>query len=576
MLAQQKIALLKGYTIAVSSRRDPPTLSSMTRDFSFLGSPNRLLTVERRIDRFWALGFLVAALMLFMINLGGVPLRDWDEGTLAQVARNMSRSSSWQGWLFPTLSGLPYFNKPPLVHWLIALMYQSVGISEWATRLPSALLTATSVPLFYSLGLELFRQRLPALFSTLIYLTLLPVVRHGRLAMLDGPVLCFLVLMILFTLKARRNVRYSLGLGLGLGLIALTKSILALLLGAIALLFLAWDTPRLLKSSYLWLGIIFGLIPVTLWYSLQLLHYGNPFLETGLVHQSLSRIWQSVENRSGPPWYYLLEILKLSLPWLLMFIPGLGLAWQNRSLSWGKLVLVWGGLYFTAISIMSTKLPWYVLPLYPALALAGGAQLAEFWRAYSQGIPRLKRRFIKTLTWSFYTLAVAAWGATLYVMVAQQVSSWMIPALFASIAVTLTVVSLLFQQEDYQFIGILAWGSYVSLLLLMASPVWVWELQEGFAVKPVAEILIAHTPIQQPIMTNYPYGRPSLDFYSDRRLIPANFDQILQTWSKYPQPYFLLDRQGLEALEARFPQAVQPLGSAEGWTLVTKSPGISL
>jgi hypothetical protein len=77
-------------------------------------------------------------------------------------------------------------------------------------------------------------------------------------------------------------------------------------------------------------------------------------------------------------------------------------------------------------------------------------------------------------------------------------------------------------------------------------------------------------------MTNYPYGRPSLDFYSDRRLIPAHFDQILQTWSQYPQPYLLLDQQGLEALEARFPQQVQRLGEAEGWTLVTKLSGVSL
>lgn len=547
----------------------------MYRNFWSIQLPKSFQRVDHRIDRFWALGFLVAALVLFTINLGGVPLRDWDEGTIAQVARNISRSSSWEGWIFPTLSGLPYFNKPPLVHWLIALMYQGVGVNEWATRLPSALLTATSVPVFYSLGLELFRQRLPALFSTLIYLTLLPVVRHGRLAMLDGPVLCFLLLMVLLALKGRRNLVYSLGVGLGLGLIALTKSILALLLGAIALIFLAWDTPRLLKSEYLWMGILLGLTPVTLWYGMQWLHYGSPFLETGLLDQSLSRIWQSVENRSGPPWYYLLEILKLSAPWLLMFIPGLRLAWQNRRWSWGKLVLVWASVYFTAISIMSTKLPWYVLPLYPALALAGGAQLTEFWRAYSQGIPRLKPRFIQTLTGCFCSLALVAWGATFYLAIAQRVSNWMILAVVGSVAVTLTVVSLLFQQRDYQFVGMLAWGCYVSLFLLMASPVWVWELEEGFAVKPVAQVLIAHTPVQQPIMTNYPHGRPSLDFYSDRRLIPAKFDQILATWSQYPQPYLLLDPPGLQELEARFPNGVQRLGAAEGWTLVTKSSAFS-
>uniref|UniRef100_A0ACD5GWP6 ArnT family glycosyltransferase n=1 Tax=Desertifilum tharense IPPAS B-1220 TaxID=1781255 RepID=A0ACD5GWP6_9CYAN len=130
---------------------------------------------------------MVAALFLFGIDLGSLPLRDWDEGIVAQVARNISRSPfDSLSWLYPTLAGEPYLNKPPLIHILIALLYKTVGINEWTTRLPSAILTALSVPLLYGVGVEIFPKRTPAIFSALIYLTLLPVVRHGRLAMLDG------------------------------------------------------------------------------------------------------------------------------------------------------------------------------------------------------------------------------------------------------------------------------------------------------------------------------------------------------------------------------------------------------
>ncbi|MEM8805812.1 MAG: phospholipid carrier-dependent glycosyltransferase, partial [Cyanobacteria bacterium P01_G01_bin.38] len=57
----------------------------------------------------------IASLTLYLWRLGQVPLRDWDEGTIAMVAREMLRSGEW---LHPTLYGGPYLNKPPLVEWL--------------------------------------------------------------------------------------------------------------------------------------------------------------------------------------------------------------------------------------------------------------------------------------------------------------------------------------------------------------------------------------------------------------------------------------------------------------------------
>lgn len=511
------------------------------------------------------MGLLLAAVLLCSINLGGLPLRDWDEGTVAQVAREIwrARSVSWR-WLYPTLGGEPYLNKPPLMHWLIALAYSVGGVNEWTTRLPGAMLTAVSVPWLYGIGREIFPQRLPAVFCALTYLTILPVVRHGRLAMLDGAVVCFFLFMMWCVLRSRRNLRYCLGVGIGFGLICLTKGILGLLLGAIALLFLLWDTPRLITSWYMWAGIFIGTFPVVLWYVAQWLHYGHSFTDTGIVNQSLRRIWASVEDHGEPPWYYVLEILKYGWPWLLFLPQGLRKTWENRNLNWAKLVLVWSGVYLLAISIMGTKLPWYILPIYPAVALAAGVQITEVWNWPSlASYPRALVAFLALL-------AVVGWGGSFYFSPWSPASDWEVQLILAAVAGTMTLAAVLAARADRQFLLILFWGMYVSLLLLMTSRHWVWELAEAYPVKPVAAMIQSGTPVGQKVYTSYPYGRPSLDFYSDRQIIPAANSELQHYWEQNPQPYLLLDDSTLGNLTL---ESVKRVGTAEGWTLITRGTG---
>lgn len=181
----------------------------------------------------------LAALLLFSWDLGTLPLRDWDEGTVATVAREI-----WQSphplitLIHPTIFGQPYLNKPPLIHGLIALAYGLGGVNEWTTRLPPALVSAVSVPLVYGVGREIFGRHRPAWWSALVYLTLLPLVRHGRLAMLDGAVVCFFTCFMWCLLRSHRQRRSLVGLGISLALIGLTKgAMLALLLGGLAFCF---------------------------------------------------------------------------------------------------------------------------------------------------------------------------------------------------------------------------------------------------------------------------------------------------------------------------------------------------
>jgi 4-amino-4-deoxy-L-arabinose transferase-like glycosyltransferase len=517
------------------------------------------------IDWGWTIGLLLAAIALLTFDLGNLPLRDWDEGLVAQVAREIWRSPAGAStWLHPTLWDLPYWNKPPLVHNLVAIAYNLGGVNEWMARLPGALFTASSVPLLYWIGREVFYARVPALFAAGVYLTSLPVVRLGRLAMLDGAVLAFLTLMILCVLRSRRNYRFALGIGLSLTGLCLSKGILlGLLLGGMAIAFLAWDTPRLLRQPFFWGGILLGMVPVGAWYGAQWQHYGAMFLTKNVGDQSLQRIWADVENNRGAPWYYGLELLKHGLPWLVFLPASWRWAWQNRELSWAKLAIAWGSFYFIAISLMATKLPWYALPMYPAIALLVGAKLADVWDKSNHG----GRQYLPTVPYSgrwvavFSALSLAAAGSGLYFSW-RSPTDLIIQLILFLFGITLIATAILISRQNPQFIPVLIWGTYLTLGLFVSSQHWNWELAEDFPVKPVAA-LARLVPPGEKVFISHDRNRPSLNFYSDRPVIPVDAQRINKLWRG--EPYLLLNT------DTPPRKAEQVIGEVENWRLVTRS-----
>ncbi len=517
-------------------------------------------------DRLYFLGLLIAAVFLYTSGLGNLPLRDWDEGIVAGVARNIWRASPGEHtWLYPTINyDQPYWNKPPLVHWLIAFAYRLFGISEWSTRLFPALLSALAVPLLYKIGREVFPTRSAAILSALVYLTLLPVARHGRLAMLDGAIACWFCLGIWCLLRGRKSPRWLLGAGLGIGLICLTKGIMmGVLLGGIALIFIAWDSPDLLRSSYLWSGLILGVTPAIAWYVLQYLHYGSQFLGISLGTQTFNRIWKPVSHVSGSPWFYLLEIAKYSLPWLIFLPRGIKLAVENRDKTWGKLALIWSGVYLLAISLMATKLPWYVIPIYPGLSLFIGASLNTAWQKRSPYSWKICLSLVALICW--IGNGIYAWGYL------NSGSNLDLTIILLIVAVSLSIAALLLWRSSAYFIFVTIAGFYLALLLLFNSNDWLWELNEAFPVKPVAEVIQKNTPPRQPIYTAYANFRPSLEFYSDRVVAPASDEKLQQYWQQNQPVYLLVDRDAIERLNLK---PYKKLGNEPNdviWQLITQA-----
>jgi len=502
--------------------------------------------------RQWLMSLLVASLVLWLMFLGNSPLRDWDEGTYALVAREIYRTGNW---LHPTLGGEPFLLKPPLMLWLIAGCYKLGGVQELTTRLPGAVLTALGVPLLYLIGRLVFRQSLPALFTALVYMTMLPVVRHGRLAMLDGMVISFFLLLLFCLLQARQQRSYALGVGFCLGLITLTKGMIVLLFMLIAGLFLlAEGQLALLVNPYFWMGMLFGNAPAIAWYFAQWQHYGNIFLQVHFQSQTFDRLSQSVEGNTGPVWYYLIELIKYGFPWLLFLPGGLSLAWKKRPNTWANLTLVGTIIYFGTISLMRTKLPWYVMPVYPFLALAIGANLNEVWQY----------RNFKTRTWVGFLaiFAIAGLGGCVYFVVADPQPVLILMGLILS--VSMGVATWMVVKSDRRFMGVLFGGMYLTLALLMSSKSWIWELNEAFPVKPVAVLIREYVPPGTTIYTSFAYNRPSLDFYSDCKVIPAQVSDFRQRF------YLLIDNPSLHKIDL---SGRRVLGSDGGFTLV--APPIS-
>ena len=464
---------------------------------------------------------LICALILWTIGLGNVALRDWDEATRALVAREMYRTGNW---LHLTIYDKPYMLKPPLMIWLIALSYKLGGISEFTSRFLPAIITACGVPLIYLIGNEIFEfnntspQKIPiiSVFSALVYLTLLPVVRHGRLAMMDGMIVTFWLISIYCLLKSKSNKIFSLGVGISLACIALTKGVLVLLLGFILIIFVIVNRDwKLWKSFYLWFGLSLGFMIVFPWYFLQYQKYGETFIQIHFQSQGFNRLSNAVEGNTGSIFYYVIELLKYTIPWLFFFPSGLILSWKNKDKIWGNLILIGLIIYLATISFMGTKLPWYIIPIYPFFAWAVGAKLAQIWQ---------EKIYPQWLIFVFYFLSILMLGGIVYFIFSDPQLLLIIMAIILSL--TFAIAAWFIQNKNRRFIPTLFIGLYISLAFLMSSTSWNWELNETFAAKPVGELINKFTPAQTIVYTSFSYQRPSLNFYSDRKIIPADINNL--------------------------------------------------
>ena len=331
---------------------------------------------RRRIDWLLLIGF---SSFLYFFGLSHFGLVGADEPRYAEVAREMLAR---RDWITPVLGNQPWLEKPPLYYWQAMVAYDIFGVSDWASRLPSAIdATLMVIAVFCFLGK--FRPGFQ-LDGALMTASTAGVIGFARAASTDMPVAAFFTIALLawYAWYQTGSKLCLSGCYLALALATLAKGPVAPFLAAAILGAFAWRSGdyRLLGRT-LWIPgiLLFSLIALPWYVAVEM---KNPeFFQVFIVEHNLSRFATNLYHHPQPFWYFLPVTLLGLVPWTIFTVAALaeGIrqpSWWVRSsamLSSEKALnlfqAVWLVVPVVFFSLSRSKLPGYILPALPAGAL---------------------------------------------------------------------------------------------------------------------------------------------------------------------------------------------------------------
>lgn len=298
--------------------------------------------------------FLVSLSYLLYSNLGRDALFDWDEGIYAELGRTLS---SGHNLLVSSWNGAPWLEKPPGIAWVSALGIFLAGPTALGARLLMPLFAIYTLYTVYRIAAHLGDWK-HGLIAAGVLATFNLFLGRTRALNTDMPLLASVTTTILFLLENRPAWWVALAVFGGVWF----KGIAGLLSLIIAFpLFLSKSKHYLLSTiSYL-------LIFILPWHLYVYLRYGTEFSTPYFLEQVIRRATAQIEFHFETRWYYfnyLYENLGLGV----LLVAGFGaltLLFQKKHLY----LLWWSVAPLVIFTLAKTRLFWYILPIYPALAI---------------------------------------------------------------------------------------------------------------------------------------------------------------------------------------------------------------
>ncbi|WP_427313182.1 glycosyltransferase family 39 protein [Cupriavidus sp. H39] len=338
---------------------------------------------------------VMAFALLWFGTLGMRHLLGPDEGRYAEIAREMLTSGDWVTIRY---DGLKYFEKPPFHMWMTAVSYALFGIGDWQARLCVALAGAAGLGMSMLAAARWFGARAGAMAGLVLAgAPMWNVAAHfNTLDMtLSGAMACVLASLLLAqhpaaTPAARR--RWMLACWAAMGVAVLTKGLVGVALPGLVLVLYTGVTRDLAlwRRLHAPAGIALMLLVAAPWY--WLVAQRNPeFLHFFFIHEHWQRYTSTVHARRGAPWYFVPLLAGGFLPWLGL-LPDMvravarraGVAHAARTASPpcqpfqpALMAGLWAATIFVFFSLSGSKLPGYIVPMFPALAILAGAVLAH-------------------------------------------------------------------------------------------------------------------------------------------------------------------------------------------------------
>jgi 4-amino-4-deoxy-L-arabinose transferase-like glycosyltransferase len=517
---------------------------------------------------------LAAWALLCLPNLGTPSLWDIDEGQNVEAAQEMDESGNFI---------VPYFNyqvredKPALLYWLQVAAFHACGVNEFAARLPSALATLVAVLATYEFGRRMFGAR-AGLYAGVILASAVLFSAAAHFANPDALLNAFTVLTLLLFWSAYRSGGrwWFAACGVTTGLAMLAKGPVGLVLpAAVTVLFLLWQgEPRRLLDWRLVFGVLTFLLVAGPWYAWVGVETKGQWLKGFFLNHNVNRALKPMENHSGPFFYYILVLMLGFTPWSIFF----ALTVWNAVKEWlssnpqsairnpqsddprpaFRFLLCWIGVYLVAFSASSTKLPNYILPLYPAVALLV-ARFLDRWRRGEWQPPAW------AVHGSLGVLALIGVGVGVGLLVAggaipvAALRGRYLPGLeklawLGVVPVVGMVAAVWYARRARRSAAATATA---AAALLLTAGVFVFgapAVDRHKAPRALAAALPADQTRREVRVATYGYTQPSLVFYCRREVKALPDEEQVRQFLRMPLPcYVVLPAKRWEEMRARLP-----------------------
>ncbi|MFY9555627.1 MAG: glycosyltransferase family 39 protein [Blastocatellia bacterium] len=373
------------------------------------------------------IAILAASAFAFFFGLGVLGFLGPDEPRYAEVAREMFASGDF---VSTRLCGCLWFEKPVLLYWMSTAGYSLFGVNEFAARLPSAVVALLTVGILF-FALQRLGLRSIALAASLVLATSGIFIAYARVAtpdmILTGTVTAALLSGLLSTTTSgRARSIYWAALFFFMGLAVLAKGLVGLVL-VLTILGIHLSLIGRLSSMRLrdWLiGFIVFLVVAGTWYVPVTMRHGWAFIEEFFIRHHFERYTSNEFGHPQPVYFFPLVALAGSAPWTFFLVPA---AARLRSLkprsgdrdSLRTLAWIWVAVPLLFFSLSESKLPGYVLPVFPALAVIIGIEIDRFRRGESDLL-------LKAAAWmTVVTLLIAGVGFLYYLRLEEvRVNAW--------------------------------------------------------------------------------------------------------------------------------------------------------
>ena len=544
-------------------------------------TPDEARTAERKLT------WLALAAMLVIFAYASFlssqsTLFDRDEPRFAQASVEMLTSGNW---LYPTFDGELRPDKPVLVYWLMAQSIRAFGATAWAARFWSPICLALACGIVFLAGRKLFDGRTGLLAMGFVALSPLALA-EGTLATTDALLLlCLTTAMTLFVfavIDGPRLIHFA-AITLVCAGALLTKGPVGVVVPLLSMGLALWllRNERGIRRFH-WAGFVIALLVavglVLLWWIPANRATGGEYGERGLGHHIFDRVLSPLESHGGGflislPFY--VPVVALGFLAGLMFLPGAVSAMMGERIGNKRsrvLIAAWILPTFILMTLVSTKLPHYVLPIWPGLAIACAAVV----EAAERGILNdTDRSWLSSGTWIFGVVSVLVIGALVAAPYYMNIESLLVPAIAPAVPLAATVLFAMrahrhnrARRAAYIVLGGMAVSWLVGVILVLPA-------LENLKVAPqLAERIRAQVPVTVPI-ARWKYVEPSFDFCMGRPPI-RDFDdeQSLRRWAAEESPAVLvIPRDALATLRDALPkERYSELAAFKGLNLSKAEP----